>query len=175
MSQPSQGSINPHTVFVQCPSCNKVESSLLKAFCRDNLDRPIKCNHCAKKSMAFRWRCPCDMPWHTCPTHHSLQAGGRDAEHDRSKHYKGQSCSPSSTAQPKRKLLRRTSSEEYEFLLAEDSRRDGRKRAKLAQSSGGVKRKAIVLGDRPLIGKMPTRLGPILTSRFLGGGASSST
>ena len=59
----------PHAVLLQCPSCGKRESNGERAFSNPDLDHKIKCDSCRAYTKIHQWTCPCQKPWHTCPTH----------------------------------------------------------------------------------------------------------
>ena len=59
----------PHAVLLQCPSCGKMESNGERAFSNPDLDHKIRCYSCRAYTKIHQWTCPCQRPWHMCPTH----------------------------------------------------------------------------------------------------------
>ncbi len=54
---------------MKCPKCQKSEPNTENKNQKENLDRMIRCPHCAKSSATKEWRCPCDTKWTLCEEH----------------------------------------------------------------------------------------------------------
>ena len=55
--------------FMGCPRCDKLESNVAIKLQKTDLERNIKCQHCAKLRCTKDWKCPCDIKWTLCREH----------------------------------------------------------------------------------------------------------
>ena len=59
----------PAVILMTCPKCPHSISGTKPAFRLTSLDAKTWCNRCQRSWAISRWQCPCNLPWHTCPTH----------------------------------------------------------------------------------------------------------
>ena len=75
----------PEVVLLQCPTCPHWADGTWAAFALDNLDGRTWCKKCHRSRFVRLWKCPCGLPWATCPNHsgepHRLRQAKAKAHH----------------------------------------------------------------------------------------------
>ena len=139
--------------FMSCPRCNKLESNVALNLQKIDLDKKIKCQHCAKFSSTKDWKCLCDVKWTLCREHCkcavpaiTCATPGKSARCQTSTHRNSKRPAPS-----------------FDRKLETPEERTGKRQRTIAHSAdAGVG--MVSLDHVPP--KRPRILGPVLAARF---------